>query len=943
MMTSATSTQEPTGRLLLIDGHSLAFRSFYGVPPENFQTASGQYTNAVYSFLNTLLGQIRAENPSHIVVAFDLSGPTFRTEQYGEYKGGRSETPVEFKGQIDLIKRALDALNIPWVTKESYEADDIVATMTARGKEAGFEVLIISGDRDSFQLVGDGVTLLYPVTSGPSKGIRRMGPAEIEEKYKVLPHLYPDLAALTGEQADNLPGVPGVGPGFAAKWLNEYGDLNGVLANKEKIKGKKGEALRENVEAVLRNRQLNRLVDDLDLPVTLDDMDDYGPNHEELDALFDELEFKTIRKRVAETFAGREAEAAAQVDMSMAQTQTITDAASLRTWLEKAPAHIAQVERATAVPERLMDAVVVLPLLDAEAPDAGVAHEKQVLGFLLVAGAAAAWVDAIDADPELEAVLSAWLADPSAPKIVFDVKSQYKNCAARGLTLAGVVDDPMLSSYICGFIPTARRRSFKAMMEDLCEKYLLTSFPTPPEPSEALQGDLFAEEPAVNTTYQADVARTILELAYALHADMVAQEQLALLETMELPLARVLADMELAGIALNAEVLTELKDYYNSHIEQAKEKAFSIIGHEVNLGSPKQLQAVLFEELNLPKTRKLKSGYSTDAESMADLLFQINPDSDGAHFLHALGTYRDYTKLKQTVEGLGKATADDGRVHTTFQQNATSTGRLSSVEPNLQNIPIRTEEGRKIRDVFVVDPKPVGGTTYSTLLTADYSQIEMRIMVHLSGDEKLIQAYRDGEDLHRFVGSQVFGVEPEDVTAEMRAKVKAMSYGLAYGLTKFGLSKQLGVSVEEASKLTVSYFQRFGKVGRFLRNTVKDANKAGYTETMFGRRRVLPDLGSSNRQRREAAERAALNAPIQGTAADIMKVAMINVHERLAAAELKTRMLLQIHDELILEVAPGEEELARTILEEEMSGAVELLVPLDVQAGAGKSWHTAGH
>ena len=943
MTTADSKTQDPAGRLLLIDGHSLAFRSFYGVPPENFVTASGQHTNAVYSFTNTLLGQIRAEKPTHIVVAFDLSGPTFRTEQYQEYKGGRAETPAEFAGQIDLIKRLLHALNIPWVTVESYEADDIVATMTTRGKDAGFEVLIISGDRDSFQLVGDGVTLLYPVTSGPSKGIRRMGPAEIEEKYKVPPHLYPDLAALTGEQADNLPGVPGVGPGFAAKWLNEYGDLAGVLENQDKIKGKKGEALRENVDAVLRNRKLNRLVDDLELPITLDDMDDYGPNHDELNALFDELEFNTIRKRVSETFANREAEAAAQVDMTMGQTQSIETAAEFTAWLEVASSAIESVERATAVPTRLEDAITVFPVADTDAPEAGNAREKQLLGMMLGAGSGAAWIDLVDIQPDTEKVVGEWLSDPSSAKTVFDIKQQYKNFHARGFELAGVVEDPMLSSYVLGYIPTARRRTFTAMMEDLSEQYLRDAFPAEPSAETAVQGDLFATEPVINLEYTALVTRYIQELSYVLHQELENQEQLALLETMELPVARVLAQMELAGIALDADALADLKSHYDSHIKQATETAYSIIGHEVNLGSPKQLQAVLFEELELPTTRKLKSGYSTDAESMADLLTRINPDSDGAQFLQALGTYRDYTKLKQTVEGLGKATAADGRVHTTFQQNATSTGRLSSIEPNLQNIPIRTEEGRKIRAAFVVDPKPADGTEYVSLLTADYSQIEMRIMVHLSQDEKLIQAYRDGEDLHRFVGSQVFGVEPEDVTSEMRAKVKAMSYGLAYGLTKFGLSKQLGVSVEEASKLTVNYFQRFGKVGRFLRNTVKDANKAGYTETMFGRRRVLADLGSSNRQRREAAERAALNAPIQGTAADIMKIAMINVHERLESEKLKTRILLQIHDELILEVAPGEEERAREILEQEMSGAVELLVPMDVQAGTGNSWHAAGH
>lgn len=940
VMTRPETSAPAPGKLMLIDGHSLAFRSFYGTPVDVFVNAEGQHTNAVHGFLSTLISLIKNEQPSHIIVAFDLSGGTFRTEEYGEYKGGRNETPQEFFGQIELIQKALAALNIPSVTLPRYEADDIVATYTRQGREAGFEVQIVSGDRDAFQLVTDTVTVLYPVTTGPTKGIRYMTPAAVEEKYKVAPHLYPDLAALTGEQADNLPGVPGVGPGFAAKWINEYGDLKGVLDNAEKIKGKKGEALREHIDDVLRNRRLNRLVDDLDLPVTLDDAEGYGPNAEELEELFDYLEFNSIRKRVAELFEGMQQTTPA-VEIDIEAVETITSADALTAFLAAAPEALAAVERSVEVPERLAQAITLWPVVDEQAGEKGLAHSQALHGLMLVAGARAAYLDFEKQADGVRAALRTWLGDASAPKITFDVKQNFKSLAAHNLPLAGVIEDPVLSSYVCGFIPTARRRGPREMLEDLTRDYLGQTYPAAPEQED--QGELFSLEPAVDTDYQALAARHVQELAYALHLDLVAKNQLGLYEEIELPAASALARMEIAGVAIDASAISELKGYYGEHVTRATEAAYEILGHEVNLSSPKQLQGVLFDELGLPTTRKLKSGYSTDADSLEGILGQVDPESQGASFLGELQTYRDYTKLKQTVEGLGKATAVDGRIHTTYQQNVAATGRLSSTDPNLQNIPIRTEEGRKIRDAFVVAPEPVDGTDYTTLLTADYSQIEMRIMVHLSDDEDLIAAYQAGEDLHRFVGSEVFGVAPEDVTPEMRSKVKAMSYGLAYGLSPFGLSKQLGISVDEATSLRTNYFQRFGKVGRFLRSIVREAHKTGYTETMFGRRRALPDLASSNRQRREAAERAALNSPIQGTAADIIKIAMINIDERLRRENLATRMLLQVHDELILEVAAGEEKIAETILVEEMSGAASLRVPLDVQVGWGRSWHEAGH
>ena len=997
--------------LLLIDGHSLALRSFFGIytmaektGQHIFVRSDGQHTEAVHAFLSTLLSIIKDNQPSHIAVAFDLLGGTFRTAEYGEYKGGRNAIPEAFDGQIDLIKKMLGALNIPALTYENYEADDIVATLTRRGTEAGYKVLILSGDRDIFQLVTNNVTMLYPVTTGPSKGIQRMDPAAIEAKTKVPPQLYPDLAALTGEQADNLPGVPGVGPGFAAKWLKEYGSLQGVLDNRDKIGGKKGEALRENIDNVVRNRRLNQLVNNLDLDVTLEDTA-FTPDLDALNAFFDEVEFRTIRKRAADTLgpivraagvagsvgsvasveAGEEgADKKVSTGPIYAPIATSAptknaDASAFRAFCAAAAEeNYGEAPEGTSipVPERLEGAVTLYPVTHlpvarpaiGDAPAVKVTKTKiraaeenpELLGVLLTSKNTSLWVDTRNIDPELDAALAAWLADPEARKIVMDLKIQRKLLRAYGYELAGAVEDPALSSYMCGFIPTATRKLFSERMEDLAERYLWISKAAYTElvfqPEETEEPSLFAlpgeAEPVENLRYFTQASRIIHELARLLHYEMEEHGQLKVYEEIELPLLYVLADMEQAGIAVSDSLLAELHDTFSACAAQAQDAARVIVGETVetedgeeplNLASVKQLQTVLFDKLSLPHTRKIKSGYSTDAESVSELLRKISPESDGAAFLGALAAYRDNVKLQQTVEGLQKAAADDGRVHTTFQQGAASTGRLSSTAPNLQNIPIRTEEGRRIRGAFIVAPAPIDGVEYEGLLTADYSQIEMRIMVHLAADEKLIAAYEAGEDLHRYVGSEVFGVAPEAVTAEQRSKVKAMSYGLAYGLSRFGLAKQLNISADEAGELRTNYFKRFGRVGRFLRGVLKQAHQDGYTETIFGRRRVLPELDSPNRTRREAAERAALNAPIQGTAADIIKIAMINIHRRLREEGLKTRMLLQVHDEIILEVAAGEREAAERVLVEEMSGAASLRVPLDVQVGWGKSWQEAGH
>ncbi|HXD28700.1 MAG TPA: DNA polymerase I, partial [Arthrobacter sp.] len=722
----------------------------------------------------------------------------------------------------------------------------------------------------------------------------------VEEKYFVRPERYPDLAALVGESADNLPGVPGVGPKTAAKWINLYGGLEGVLENLDAIKGKVGDALREHVDSVRRNRRLNRLHTDLDLPVGLEALELEHPNRDAIEDLFDSLQFNTLRKRLFDLFGEDEGEP--EPDLEIPAPDRLDSAAALDAWFHEHGAHN-----------------IGLHLDTVRSGDGS----DDVVGIALAAESATGYVDLEQLDADAEAALGRFLGSPDYKLAIHDYKAGYKLLAARGIELGPVVDDTMISAYLI----QPDRRSHE--LADIAQHHLRISLS--PEQGAGAQLALDLDGPG-NHAAVVRAAHVVRELSIFLTGQVLERGASTLLADMELPLSVVLAHMERVGIAVDADRLAGLLDDFAATMETATAEAYAAIGHEVNLGSPKQLQVVLFEELGLPKTKKIKTGFTTDADSLADLLAKTRHP-----FLAALMAYRDASKLRQTVEGLRKALADDGRIHTTYAQTVAATGRLSSVNPNLQNIPVRSEAGRRIREVFVV------GEGYETLLTADYSQIEMRIMAHLSGDEALIQAFRDGEDLHRFVGSHVFGVEPADVSAEMRAKVKAMSYGLAYGLSSFGLSKQLNVPVDEARGLMKDYFSRFGAVRDYLRSVVDQARKDGYTSTIEGRRRYLPDLASDNRQLRDMAERAALNAPIQGSAADIIKRAMLGVDAGLREQQLASRMMLQVHDELVLEVAPGELEAVTALVREQMGTAADLSVPLDVQVGTGHSWQEAAH
>ncbi len=891
-------------RLLLLDGHSLAYRAFFALPVDNFRTQTGQATNAVYGFTSMLINLLRDEKPTHVAVAFDVSRQTFRSEAFADYKANRSKGPDEFGGQLSLIKEVLDALAIKWTELPGYEADDLIATLTTQAADQGFDVQICTGDRDALQLVSDQVTVLYLVR-GVSEHTR-FTPEKVQDKYGLTPAQYPDFAALRGDPSDNLPSIPGVGEKTAAKWVQQFGSLAELIDRIDEIKGKAGDALREHLAGVTLNRQLTQLMRDVPLDLRPDDLAVVSWDRDMVHRLFDELEFRVLRDRLFSTLSTPEPEA----DVGFQVRGGILEPGTIVAWLAE---HGRDGRRSgLEFRGRWISGGGSLEALS-------IATADGETGF----------VELAPLTPDDEAALGAWLADATVPKAAHDVKPALHALRAHGWHLEGLTSDTALAAYLA----RPGQRSFE--LADLALRYLRRELRADDNPADD-QLDLFGGEQAADEKRAASLnlrARAVVDLADALDAELVTLGGTELLMNLELPLQGVLAQLEGAGIAVDADYLADLNAQFSAAVKQAEQDAFAVIGKEINLGSPKQLQVVLFDELQMPKTKRTKTGYTTDADAL-QTLFEVT-----AHpFLQHLLVHRDATRLKTTVDGLIKSIADDGRIHTTFSQAVAATGRLSSTEPNLQNVPIRTEEGRRIRKTFVV------GKGYSELMTADYSQIEMRIMAYLSKDAALIEAFRSRFDFHAATAGRVFGVEPTEVTLEQRAKIKAMNYGLAYGLSAFGLSQQLRISTEEARELMDEYFERFGGIRDYLRNVVAQARKDGYTETILGRRRYLPDLLSDNRQRREMAERMALNAPIQGSAADIIKVAMLSVQRRLEAEGLQSRTLLQVHDELVLEVADGEHEILETLIRAEMGSAYKLgEVPLEVSVGFGKSWDDAAH
>jgi len=860
-----------TKRLLLIDGHSMAYRAFFALPAENFTTAQGQHTNAIYGFATMLLSLLSTEKPTHVAVAFDVSRKTFRSEIFPEYKANRAKTPDEFRSQMSYLHELVTAFGITTFEVEGFEADDIIATISKQAERENAEIFICTGDRDSFQLVNEKTTVLYP-KRGVSD-LTRMTPEVVQEKYGMSPEQYPDFAALRGDPSDNLPSVPGVGEKTAAKWIVEYGSLHELIANIDKLGGKVGQSLRDSVNDVIRNRELTQLVANVPLDLSIDALAWSGVDENKTNPLFEKLEFKTLKDRMKPILLKGSAKSA-EPEFELFATEIAEGVLTP----EEVSAKIAQHSGDIAVAFQLVEEKLHRYAIALSADDVFLVHSS---------------------------TMGDWATDRNVPKIAHDAKS-----LARLNGLTGVSFDTSLAAYLVN--PGVRSQDLK----DIQERW----------------GDGSAINVSTPEQELLTSARAMFTLRDSLTRELKERNLWDLFMTMELPVADLLARMEAIGIAVNKKGLDELAAFFEGEVSRETKAAHEAVGHEFNVASPKQLQVVLFDELGLPKTKKIKTGYTTDAESL-DWLHQ----KSGHPVLTSLLRIRETKKLGTTVEGLIAEIAKDGRIHTHFQQTVAATGRLSSTGPNLQNIPVRTEEGRKIRDCFTV------GKGYVALLTADYSQIEMRIMAHLSHDERLLAAFTSGEDLHATVAGLVFGVKQSEVDPEMRRQMKAMSYGLAYGLSSYGLAIQLDISPPAAQQLMDTYFERFGGIRDYLKTVVEDARKVGYTETIMGRRRYLPDLMHDNRQRREVAERMALNAPIQGSAADIIKLAMLNVQAAIEKEKLKSRLLLQIHDELILEVVVGEEEKISDLVRREMGAAYPLKAPLDVNAGLGLTWHEAAH
>ena len=867
-------------RLLLIDGHSMAYRAFFALPAENFTTAQGQHTNAIYGFATMLISLLKDEKPTHVAVAFDVSRKTFRTDIFPDYKANRAKTPDEFRSQMSYLNELVKGFGITQFALEGFEADDIIATITKQAEREGAEVLICTGDRDSFQLVTEKTTVLYP-KRGVSE-MARMTPMAVQEKYGMSPDQYPDFAALRGDPSDNLPSIPGVGEKTAAKWVVEYGSLQELIANVDKVGGKVGQSLRDNINDVIRNRELTQLIHDAPIQYKVDDLSWPGVVEADLTKLFEQLEFRTLKDRL----------------------KPILNPDSILKTVKDVKNQVADDEFTLFAPT--VEGGVITPAeLDARISE----HKGEIaVAFEMCDEKLHRYAVAFSpTDVHLvhSSAMGQWAHDTKIAKIAHDGKS-----LARENLFDGVIFDTALAAYLVN--PGVRAQE----LSDLLERW----------------GDGATIDSSSPEQELLSSAAVLFTLRKSLETEMRDRGVLPLFVDLELPIAQLLAVMENRGIAVDRKELEKLATFFEGEVARETKAAHTAAGHEFNVASPKQLQVVLFDELNLPKTKKIKTGFTTDAEAL-NWLFEKTKHP----LLESLLRIRETKKLGTTVEGLIAEIGSDGRIRTHFAQTVAATGRLSSVGPNLQNIPVRTEEGRSIRNTFIA------GAGYASLLTADYSQIEMRIMAHLSHDAGLLAAFETGEDLHATVAALVFGVAAVDVDPEMRRQIKAMSYGLAYGLSAYGLAIQLDLTPPAAQDLMDKYFLRFGGIRDYLSSVVVEARKVGYTETVMGRRRYLPDLMHDNRQRREIAERMALNAPIQGSAADIIKQAMLNVQRALVAEKMQSRLLLQVHDELILEVFAGEEESLTALVRREMAAAYPLKAPLDVSVGIGKSWNEAAH
>ena len=858
-------------KFLVIDGSSLIHRAFFALPP--LMTKQGLHTGAVYGLCNMLLKLLGDLQPAYMAVAFDKSRKTFRTELYADYKGQRKPTPSELSEQFPLAMKVLGTMGIPTLELDNYEADDIIGTFAVHAPE-DVEVIIVTGDRDELQLV-DTRTKVYYTKRGISD-IQIFDEAEFAANYEgLVPKQLIELKGLMGDASDNIPGVPGVGPKTALKLIKEYGDVETVLENIDKVSGKALKAkLADNKESALLSKKLATIC--TEAPVDTD-IEKYAlaPLREEARTLMQDLEFRNMYDRFASVLGGAQHSFdlfGETVEQESAPTEHVT-----------LPAQAAQLFAAL---KACNEAVPVAVTVSGQLPELYFSRAELLLeGKVYILDSFSSCWDKFDA----------WLADADCKKLTVDSKELYKCCLCRKVRAQGIVDDVALAAYLAD----PGHNSYA--LADLSKRYLASMLPTDCE--------------------------NIALLAVQLREQLKEYEQLALYEELELPLAPVLAKMELSGITPDMELLAQLNEDMTARIAQLEKQAMEQAGEEFNLKSPKQLGIILFERLQLPVIKKTKTGYSTDAKVLEAL--------EGKHPLIAtILEHRKLAKLQSTyLDGLKPlVNAKTGRIHTHFQQTVTVTGRLSSTDPNLQNIPTRTEEGKQIRRIFVP------GAGYDYLMSCDYSQVELRILACIAHDELLLDAFRHGQDIHARTAAEVFGVPLAEVTHEMRSRAKAVNFGIVYGISDFGLAKQLDVGRKEAAGYIESYFARYTGVKKYMEDIVAKAREQGYVSTLMGRRRYLPDIRHSNFNLRSFAERTAINTPIQGTAADIMKKAMIDVERALEQAGCRSRILLQVHDELVLEVTEDERERVAELVRATMQAAASLEIPLLADVNFGKNW-----
>ena len=878
-------------KIVLIDGHSILNRAFYGIP--ELTNSEGLHTNAVYGFLNILFKILDEEKAQYLAVAFDLKAPTFRHKMYAEYKGTRKAMPEELREQVPIMKEVLSAMGVPLLMKEGYEADDLLGTIAGQAERAGLEVSIVSGDRDLLQLATDKVQIRIPKTKRTGTEIENYYAADVKEKYLVTPTEFVDVKALMGDASDNIPGIPGIGEKTATKIISEFGSIENAHDHLEEIKPNKAKlSLEEHYDLAVLSKTLAKI--NTESPVTLDLQaakltDLYTP---EAFTWMKKLEFKNLLSR----FHVEAPKDEAADHFELADTREKAEK-----FLEKAAkaesfgfAWIEEKDKIYGLALSLGDEGTAFLLAEGSFDENGLALDflRDHLEELLVYGKTAAVLD-------LKSQLDLFTV-PDREKL-FD------------LSIGAYLVNPLKDHY---------------PYEDIAKEYLEQLIPGRAElfgkdPLEKAKenGEVFAKW----ACYQAYVAAAALEPVLAKLREM---EMEHLFRDIEMPLVYTLRDMERAGISVEAEALKTYGDQLAGRIRELETAIYEQAGETFNINSPKQLGVILFEKMQLPGGKKTKTGYST----AADVLEKLAPEHP---IVASILEYRTLAKLKSTyADGLAGFIGPDGRIHSTFNQTITATGRISSTEPNLQNIPVRMELGRLIRKVFV--PKP--GCVF---VDADYSQIELRVLAHLSRDERLIQAYRDAEDIHRITASQVFHIPFDEVTPLQRRNAKAVNFGIVYGISSFGLSQDLSISRKEASEYIEKYFETYPGIKSFLDGLVENAKKNGYVTTLYGRRRPMPELKSSNFMQRSFGERVAMNAPIQGTAADIIKIAMIHVSERLKKEQLKSRLILQVHDELLIEAEESELEQVKTILREEMQGAAELSVRLEIDMHTGKNWYEA--